>query len=202
VLSWAPLILKSRSSWSAPVISVVGSIPSLLAAIGMGAAAIHSDRHGDRRWHLAGACWAGALGVVVSAWVHSPVLTLAAFSLVLLGLTSTMGPFWALATSQMSQAATAGAIAFISSTDALGGSVDLPPGDFSHRILARGNVTREGALQGKFFGALEKDPLVIAVAQAHIKAIRPLDKHDSLAVNGPHFCLLQEPPVVMDKLDR
>jgi MFS transporter, ACS family, tartrate transporter len=123
VFSWGPLILKSRSSWSAPLISVVASIPCVLAALFMVAAAGHSDRHGDRRWHLAGACWVGALGVVVSAWVHSPVLTLAAFSLAILGLTSTMGPFWALATSQMSQAAAAGAIAFISSIGALGGFV-------------------------------------------------------------------------------
>jgi ACS family tartrate transporter-like MFS transporter len=121
VTAWAPLILKSRSSWSAPAISGVMAIPSVLAAVGLVAAATHSDRHGERRRHLAGAYWAGALGLVASVRFHSPVLTLAAFSLAALGLASAWGPFWALATSQMSQAATAGAIAFVSAIGNLGG---------------------------------------------------------------------------------
>jgi MFS transporter, ACS family, tartrate transporter len=123
MLSWAPLILKSRSSWSAPAISGVMAIPGVLAALGMVAAATHSDRHGERRRHLAGAYWMAALGLVASALVHSPVLTLAAFAAVSLGLMSALGPFWALATSQMSSAAAAGAIAFINSFGALGGFV-------------------------------------------------------------------------------
>jgi ACS family tartrate transporter-like MFS transporter len=120
---WTPLILKARSTWSAPVISVVTAVPSLLAVIVMLATAAHSDRHGDRRWHLAGAFWVGAAGIAASAWLRSPILTLAAFALASLGQLSSLGPFWALSTCVVSESTAAGAIAFINSVGNLGGFV-------------------------------------------------------------------------------
>jgi MFS transporter, ACS family, tartrate transporter len=118
---WMPLILKSRSGWSDPVVSSVGMIPSLAAAVGMLIVAAHSDRTGEGRRHLAGGAGVGAIGLAASAWVHSPVLTLVTFSVALIGLLSMVGPFWALSTCVMSGAAAAGAIAFINSVGNLGG---------------------------------------------------------------------------------
>ena len=96
---------------------------SLIAALSMLLAGAHSDRTGERRWHLAGAFWVGALGLAASAWVQSPVLTLAAFSVTSLGIVSSLGPFWALGTSVMSSAAAAGAIAYVNSVGNLGGFI-------------------------------------------------------------------------------
>jgi MFS transporter, ACS family, tartrate transporter len=120
---WTPLILKSRSTWPDPVISVVASIPGLIGAIGLLTAGVHSDRSGERRWHVAAAVWVGATGVVLGAWAHSAVLTLAAFSLASLGMASALGPFWAMSTSVMSGTAAAGAIAYINCVGNLGGFV-------------------------------------------------------------------------------
>jgi MFS transporter, ACS family, tartrate transporter len=123
-LFWMPLILKSRAlGWSDTDISRATSIPSLIAAVAMLLAGAHSDRTGERRWHLAGAFWVGALGLAAGARVQSPVLTLAAFSIASLGIMSALGPFWALGTSVMSSAAAAGAIAYVNSVGNLGGFI-------------------------------------------------------------------------------
>jgi ACS family tartrate transporter-like MFS transporter len=118
---WTPLILKSRSGWSDPVVSTFVMIPSLVAAIGMLIVGAHSDRTGERRRHVAGAAVVGAIGLAASAWARSPALTLVTFSVALAGLLSMMGPFWALTTSVVSSAAAAGAIAFVNSVANLGG---------------------------------------------------------------------------------
>jgi ACS family tartrate transporter-like MFS transporter len=120
---WAPLILKSRSGWSDTMISTIGMAPSLAAGIVMLIVGAHSDRTGERRWHLACAAAVGAAGLVASVWARSPILTLVTFSVALAGICSAFGPFWALSTSVMSSVAAAGAIAFINSVSGLGGFV-------------------------------------------------------------------------------
>jgi MFS transporter, ACS family, tartrate transporter len=120
---WTPLILKSRSAWSDPVISAAGSLPGLVGAVGLLAAGVHSDRCGERRRHVAGAAWVGASGLMLGAWAHSPVVTLGAFALASLGMASALGPFWAMSASMMSGRAAAGSIAFINSVGNLGGFV-------------------------------------------------------------------------------
>src|SRR5262249_15966192 len=105
---WTPLILKSRSGWSDPVVSTLGRLPSLAAASGMLVVAAHSDRTGERRRHVACAAGVGAIGLAASGWVHSPVLTLVTFSIALTGVLSVPGPFWALSTSILSPAVAAG----------------------------------------------------------------------------------------------
>jgi MFS transporter, ACS family, tartrate transporter len=136
---WTPLILKSRSVWSDSVISMAASIPGLVGAMGLLTAGVHSDRSGERRRHVAGAVWVGATGVAVGAWAHSPILTLAAFSLASLGMASSLGPFWALSTSVMSGTAAAGAIAFINAVGNLGGFVG--PKLMGHLKDLTGNFT-------------------------------------------------------------
>lgn len=119
---WLPLIFKSRAEgWSDSTISAATAIPPLIAAVAMLLNGAHSDRTGERRWHLAGAFGVGALGLALSAQASSPALTLVAFSLASLGIMSALGPFWALSTSVMSGAAAAGAIAYINSVGNLGG---------------------------------------------------------------------------------
>jgi ACS family tartrate transporter-like MFS transporter len=120
---WTPLILKSRSGWTPSAISMAGSIPSLVGAVGLLAAGVHSDRSGERRRHVARGAWLGAAGLVIGAWAHSAVATLAAFALASLGTASALGPFWAMSTSVMSGRSAAGAIALINSVGNLGGFV-------------------------------------------------------------------------------
>jgi MFS family permease len=120
---WTPLLLKTRSGglWSDQTISFVGTIPSIAAVLAMLLAGIHSDRHGERRWHVAVGTWVGAVGVIAGAFVGSPWLTIAALSVAAAGGSSALGPFWAMSTSMMGSAAAAGGIALVNAVGNLGG---------------------------------------------------------------------------------
>ena len=104
-------------------IGLLAAIPYLLAVVSMVYSSIHSDRTGERRWHVAVPAFLAAAGWGASAYFESPWLVLAALSLAALGMYSTFGPFWSLPNSFLSGAAAAGGIALINSVGNLGGFV-------------------------------------------------------------------------------
>jgi ACS family tartrate transporter-like MFS transporter len=81
----------------------------------------HSDRTGERRWHIAVAAACSALGFALSSHFTNPYLAMASLSLAFAGLKSTLGPFWAMGTAFLSGTAAAGGIALINSVGNLGG---------------------------------------------------------------------------------
>ncbi len=97
------------------------AIPSLVAAIGMILVSRHSDRTGERRWHLAASALLAAIGWALSATLQSPWLVLLALTIAFLGMLCMMGPYWSLATSFLSGTAAAGGIALINTIANTGG---------------------------------------------------------------------------------
>ena len=120
---WLPQIIRAASNGSDFEIGLLAAIPYLVGACGMVIAARHSDRTGERRWHIAGAALAGGLAFIVSAFVHTLALSLVTLSLAMLGLASMFGPFWAFATSRLGGVGAAAAIALINSIGNTGGFV-------------------------------------------------------------------------------
>ncbi|MBI3465692.1 MAG: MFS transporter [Planctomycetes bacterium] len=104
-------------------IGLLAAVPSIVAAISMVLNGVHSDRTGERRWHVAVPAFVAATGWTMTALVPSPGLVLLALCLTQLGMMSMLGPFWALPTSFLSGAAAAGGIALINSLGNLGGFV-------------------------------------------------------------------------------
>jgi len=82
---------------------------------------IHSDRTGERSWHIAVPAFLGAAALVIAGYGSSPVLVVAGIGLGLAGAESMVGPFWALATSRMTGLSAAAGIAVINSLANLGG---------------------------------------------------------------------------------
>ncbi|MCX6921944.1 MAG: MFS transporter, partial [Verrucomicrobia bacterium] len=80
----------------------------------------HSDRTGERRWHVAVGAVVSAVGFALSSYLRNPYLAMAALTLAFVGLKSTLGPFWALGTGFLSGTAAAGGIALINSVGNLG----------------------------------------------------------------------------------
>jgi ACS family tartrate transporter-like MFS transporter len=119
---WLPEILKSTSQLNEFQIGLVAAIPYLVAVIAMVLVGAHSDRTGERRWHVAGPAFVGALGFVLAAFLGFP-WSVAAFALCALGISSMLGPFWTLPTSFLRGTAAAGGIALINSVGNLGGFV-------------------------------------------------------------------------------
>ena len=130
VTLWMPLILTSIASGStrlgaeaanASLIARYATLPYLFAAIFTVIIGRSSDRRNERRWHLSGCMALAAAGFVWAASADNIVAALCAMSLVAIGLWSTMGPFWALMTRMVGDAAAAGAVAITVTLGGLGG---------------------------------------------------------------------------------
>jgi ACS family tartrate transporter-like MFS transporter len=120
---WLPSIIKEFSGLSYSIVGLINAIPYLIAVIVMLLIGYHSDRTGERRWHVAVAAFAAAAGFGFSAYLQNPYIAMMALMVALVGLKSAMGPFWALSTTFLSGTAAAGGIALINSVGNLGGFV-------------------------------------------------------------------------------
>ena len=118
---WLPTIIKSFSGQSDAIVGWINGVPYLIAGLVMILAGRHSDRTGERRWHVAIAAVASAVGFALSAWFTNPYLALAALALAFAGIKSTIAPLWTLATAFLAGPAAAGGIALINSVGNLGG---------------------------------------------------------------------------------
>ena len=120
---WLPSIIKEFSGLSYSIVGLINAIPYLIAIVVMLIIGYHSDKTGERRWHVAAAAFAAAAGFCFSAFLQNPFMAMLALVIALVGLKSAMGPFWALSSTFLSGTAAAGGIALINSVGNLGGFV-------------------------------------------------------------------------------
>jgi ACS family tartrate transporter-like MFS transporter len=120
---WLPQLLKGASGLSDFGVGLLTVVPYLIAAAGMALVGAHSDRTGERHWHVAGPALVAAAGFLLATVARHPAAVVAAFSLVAFGVLSPLGPFWALPTVFLRGQAAAGGIALINSIGAVGGFV-------------------------------------------------------------------------------
>ncbi|MBZ5555879.1 MAG: MFS transporter [Acidobacteriia bacterium] len=120
---WMPQILKSASGASDFIVGVLTAIPYACGAVAMVIAGRHSDRTGERRWHVAIAAAVCASGLVLSTMAAGPVWSVVTLSLAMIGLAGVFGPFWALASVTIRGTGAAAAIALINSVGNTGGFV-------------------------------------------------------------------------------
>ncbi len=127
--SYLPKLVKDRfSTFSEVQIGLLCALPNLCAIVCMVVNGVHSDRTGERRWHVALPAFLAAVGWVLAAltftpWLDSPLLTLVALALVQSGIMSMLPTFWTLPTAFLRGVAAAGGIALINSVGNLGGFV-------------------------------------------------------------------------------
>ncbi len=118
-----PQILQVAFKGTPFQIGLLSAIPYLFGAAGMVVAARHSDRTGERRWHVAVAAGISGAAFIATAFVSGLVPSLVLLSIAMLGVTAMLGPFWTLATSFVSGAGAAAGIALINSIGNVGGFV-------------------------------------------------------------------------------
>jgi len=118
---WLPTLIKSLSGMSNLAIGILSAVPYVTAAVAMIAVGLHSDKSGERRWHVAVPAFAGALALSLATHTNSVSVTTALLSVAVLGVFSMMGPFWAMPTALLSATAAAVGIAVINSLGNLGG---------------------------------------------------------------------------------
>jgi len=99
------------------------AVPNVCAMLGMVVNGVHSDRTGERRWHVAVPAFLAAAGWTAGAFLEAPSWSLLAFTVAQAGVMSTLPPYWSLPTAFLSGRAAAGGIAWINALGNLGGFV-------------------------------------------------------------------------------
>jgi MFS family permease len=123
-LMFMPLIVRglgvsqNNTGW-------VTAIPYLCACVAMNCWGWHSDKTGERTWHVAGACLLCSAGFAACILIGAgnPVLLLVALSFGVMGRESISPTFWSIPSALLTGAAAAGGIAMINSIGNLGGFV-------------------------------------------------------------------------------
>lgn len=121
---WMPTIIQelglSKSDYLQ--IGLLTMIPWGVAGLSMLLWGAHSDRIGERRWHVTVSLVATAVGLSLLSITGTAVIpSLCALSLVAAGVLSSMSTFWAIPTEYLRGTAAAAGIAWINSIGNLGG---------------------------------------------------------------------------------
>ncbi|MGF6793336.1 MFS transporter [Paraburkholderia sp. 35.1] len=99
----------------------VTSLPYVVGLVSMILWGRHSDRHLERRWHVAIALFVAAAGIAAAAGLDNPVQKMIALSIAGFGIFGCLPVIWTLPAAFLSGAAAAGGIAAINSLGNLAG---------------------------------------------------------------------------------
>ncbi len=121
---WLPQILKNTLTKDPLQIGFYTVIPWAVTAVTMVVVGHHSDKTGERAWHIAVAGIAGGMGLALSVIPGiSGGLILCALTIATAGIITASSNFWAIPTMYLSGAAASAGIAMINSLGNLGGQV-------------------------------------------------------------------------------
>lgn len=121
-----PILVKALStSISNQMVGFLVAVPYVFAFIAMYFVGKSSDRTGERRWHTVLGMVTGAIGLGCSVLFAniSVFISMVFFSVSVMGIYASFGPFWSIPHSFLTATAAAGAIAMINSIGNLGGFV-------------------------------------------------------------------------------
>jgi MFS family permease len=121
VFFWLPTIIRKSGIENVMTIGVLSVIPFLIALVLQFLNARHSDRTGERRWHVAIPAFVAAIGWAALPSVQTSVpLSMLMLTLATAGTLSLTGPFWTLPSTFLSGKAAAGGIALLSTFAGMG----------------------------------------------------------------------------------
>jgi ACS family tartrate transporter-like MFS transporter len=173
IFLWLPRMLREASGSAGFLVSVMTMIPFIAALIAMVLVGKHSDRTGERKFHVAACASTAALGLLLAVWSHPNIwLLVLSFALSQMGQRSVMSVFWAIPPIFLGGTGAAAGIALINSLGNLGGAVG--PSMIGWLRDATGGYT----------GGL----LVLAgvlIAEALVVISLPLPAHKRVVVNVP-----------------
>lgn len=117
---WLPTIIKQFGVSDATT-GLLSAVPYLFAVVGLLLLPRHSDRTGERYWHIAVMSGLAALTMAASAWFHTPALQLLFICLTAFFAYSIQAVVWALPGQFLTGTSAAVGIATINSIANLGG---------------------------------------------------------------------------------
>jgi nitrate/nitrite transporter NarK len=124
IFLWLPKLLQDVSGATGFLLSTITSIPFAAALVAMYLVGRHSDRTGERRWHVAVCALTSAAGLVLAVASRDNMgLLVLSFTISQMAQRSLVGVFWALPPQFLGGTAAAAGIALINSIGNLGGFV-------------------------------------------------------------------------------
>jgi len=121
---WLPTIIKASGVSSAFDIGMLTCIPYAAATVTMILVGRSSDVRRERRWHLALAGVAGAVGLTWSAaYADNTAIAMLALTLATMGIITTISQFWLLPPAVLTGAAAAAGIALANSVGSVSGMI-------------------------------------------------------------------------------
>jgi sugar phosphate permease len=121
---WLPQIIENTITTNKLEIGFYASIPWACAALGMILYSSHSDRKGERRWHVALACFVGMFAFIASGLeATSAFFILFSISIATTSLMCALSIFWSLPAMVLTGTAAAAGIALINSVGNIGGFI-------------------------------------------------------------------------------
>lgn len=123
VIFWLPQVTKSLSGLSTQAVGWLNALPWLGAAVGMWLNAAHSDRTGERFWHIAVPAAVAAVATLLAWRLRSGPAALGSLLVLGTGLGAAQGAFWALPTKLLTRETLAVAAVAINLLGSSGGLV-------------------------------------------------------------------------------
>lgn len=119
-----PILVKALSSTiSNQTVGFLVMVPYIFGFFSMYLIGQHSDRTGERRYHTVAGMLTGAFGLAGSVYLAdiSVTVSMIFYTIAVMGIYGSFGPFWSIPSSFLTATAAAGAIAMINSVGNLGG---------------------------------------------------------------------------------
>lgn len=118
---WMPTLVQATGVRSLAQVGMLTAIPYLVAIVAMFFHCRHSDRTGERRWHVAVPMVVAAMGLALSVrFGHDTVISLIGLTLGASGILCSTPPFWSLPVSRLSGSAAAVGVAMVTAFGNLG----------------------------------------------------------------------------------
>ena len=122
IFLWLPAMLREASGSSGFMVSLMTALPFVAALVAMVLVGRHSDRTGERKFHVAACALTAALGLVLAVWSRNSIwLLVLSFTLSQMGQRSVISVFWAIPPIFLGGTGAAAGIALINSLGNLGG---------------------------------------------------------------------------------
>ncbi|HEY7890399.1 MAG TPA: MFS transporter [Steroidobacteraceae bacterium] len=103
IMFWLPQVIKRLAGVGSLEIGWLNALPWAGAMLGMYYNSVHSDRSGERFWHIAAPAALAALGIVLASAAGAGVAALLSLIIAGTGLGAAQGAFWALPTRMLTQ---------------------------------------------------------------------------------------------------
>ncbi|MHB1206142.1 MAG: MFS transporter [Rhodospirillaceae bacterium] len=121
---WLPQIVKSFGGLSNMEVGLLTAIPYLIAAVAMYVWGAHSDRTGERKFHVAIPIILGGIFLGLSGYlIDAPVAAFIALSFAAITVYAALPQFWTLPTAVLGSATAAAGIALVNAVGNIGGYV-------------------------------------------------------------------------------